>query len=110
MIEHWYITVKAVHDFQRIVGLPQADDGPLFDRAAKELGELCEAAELKKDIGPGQTSQIWQVKMTLRGRVERLELYVRPAPRSEGDMPQLVRVRHKRRGKRGGKNLRRGRD
>lgn len=88
----WYVTVAAVHEFQGIAGLPAAADGPLFDRAAKELSQACESATLWRDEGH---RQIYRAKVQLSGRVVRLELYVSLQQRPEGDLPQLVRVRSK---------------
>jgi hypothetical protein len=92
----WYISVVAVLEWQRIAGYPAASDGPRFDDAAKELERLCEFAELKKDEGH---RQIWQASVTLRGKASRIELTVATGPRPEGPLPQLVRVRHKTRGR-----------
>lgn len=88
----WYISVSAVKDFQRIVGLPQESDGPLFDRAAVELEEVAATAKLKSERGQWQT---WQAKMTIRGKVARIELIVSTQKRDEGPLPQLVEVRYK---------------
>lgn len=88
----WYITVAAVHDFQRILGLAEEPEGPLFDRVAKQLDRITDDARLAKDEGH---RQLWLVKATLRGKRERLELTVVPGPRAEGPLPQLVRVRLK---------------
>lgn len=92
MIESWYITGAAVREYQAICGIPETDEGPLFDRCAVELERACETARLYKDEGP---RQIWISKATIRGRRVRLELYVSLAHRPEGDAPQLVRVRRK---------------
>lgn len=104
MIEHWYITVAAVHDFQRVCGLPIADDGELFDGPAKRLDMLCrEGAKYKSTTRDG--TEIWQAKTPISGKMWRLELYVRRQERAEGHAPQLVRVRSK--GSSGGKERRR---
>lgn len=95
MIDHWYITVEAVHDFQWILGLPQAKDGPLFDRAAKELAKICEGAVLKREAIPPSYTQQWQAKTKIGGKSTRLELAVSTRKRPEGDAPQLVRVRNR---------------
>jgi hypothetical protein len=98
MIEHWYITVAACLDWQRICGIdPPQDDGPVFDRAAKELDELCQSLDRErhyKKLSSGDTEE-WVAKTTIRGKRVRVEIYVRTSPREEGDAPQVVRVRRK---------------
>lgn len=91
----WYISAAAVKQYMAIMGHPPDDDGPGFDRAAKELDALTQEARLAKDIGPGQQSQLWRVKATVRGRRSRLELIVSLSARREGDLPQLIAVRNK---------------
>jgi hypothetical protein len=71
------------------------DDGPVFDRAAIELEDLCEQAKLARDVGPGQQSQLWRVKTTVHCRRTRLELIVSLEQRPEGPLPQLIAVRNK---------------
>lgn len=88
----WYITVAAVREFQEILGLPEDNDGPGFDGAAKQLDEICRQAKLAKDEGH---RQIYRVKALIRGKVARLELTVATGQRPEGPLPQLVRVRRK---------------
>lgn len=92
----WYLTVASVLEYQRIAGYPEDRDGPGFDRAERELAQICDAATLKKAAGEAnREAAIYQAKATVRGRRARLELYVTEAPRPEGDLPQLVRVRYK---------------
>lgn len=88
----WYITVAAVHEFQRICGLPRATEGPDFDDPAKQLTAACDAARIKK-TEPHR--EIYEAKVTVHGKRVRLELYVSTTPRPEGPLPQLVRVRRK---------------
>lgn len=98
MIGHWYITVAACLQWQEICGIdpPQAE-GRLFDHSARELDELCQS--LDRDQHYKSTSRSgterWVAKTTIRGRRVRLEIYVRPQARAEGDAPQVVRVRRK---------------
>lgn len=92
----WYISVAAVHEYQRIAGYPEDADGPAFDRAAKELDEICQSARMSKDEGH---RQIWIAKASIHGKMERLELYVSLQQRKEGPLNQLVRVRSKGRNK-----------
>lgn len=91
----WYISAAAVKQYMAIQGYPPDDDGPGFDRAAKELEGLTAEARLAKDIAPGQQSQLWRVKATVRGKRTRLELVVSVERRAEGPLPQLVAVRNK---------------
>jgi len=96
MIQGWYVTVQAVREYMAIAGLPAQDEGPLFARAAAELERACDEARLKKAAKEkNRMAAIYEVKVTIRGRRVRLELYVAEQPRPEGDQPQLVRVREK---------------
>jgi hypothetical protein len=92
----WYISAAAVKQYMAIAGYQPDPDGPGFDRAAKELDALAAESRLAKDVGPGQQSQQWRVKATIRGRRTRLELIVSLSERAEGDLPQLIAVRNKR--------------
>lgn len=94
MIEHWYIPVATVLQFQRICGIPETFEGPLFDSAAKKLDMLCREATYKQTRGD-PPAQKWLVRMQLHGKSTRLELTVVTTPRPEGDAPQLVDVRNK---------------
>ena len=91
----WYISVAAVRQYMAIQGYEGSPDGPVFDRAAIELEDLCEQAKLARDIGPSQQSQLWRVKATVRGKRSRLELIVSVEARKEGPLPQLIAVRNK---------------
>lgn len=91
----WYITVAAVRQYMAIMDYGGGTDGPIFDRAAIELENLCEQAKLARDVGPGQQSQLWRVKATVRGKRTRLELVVSTEQRAEGPLPQLIAVRNK---------------
>lgn len=91
----WYISAAAVKQYMSIMGYESDYDGPIFDAAAIELEKLCDESRLAKDIGPGQESQLWRVKATVRGRRTRLELVVSLSRRAEGDAPQLIAVRNK---------------
>jgi hypothetical protein len=95
----WYITVRAVRDYMNILGYEGSTDGPIFDRAAIDLEDLCDGAELKREWAhDGKPRQLWLARTQIDGRVERLELTVSLQPRQEGPLPQLVRVRLKSRG------------
>lgn len=91
----WYISAAAVKQFMAIAGYIGSPDGPIFDRAAIELEDACSQARLAKDIGPGQASQLWRVKWTVRGKRTRLEFVVSVEQRPEGPLPQLIAVRNK---------------
>lgn len=91
----WYISAAAVKQYMAICGYEGSPDGPIFDAAAIELESLCEQAKLARDVGPGQQSQLWRVKATVRGRRTRLELVVSVEQRAEGPLPQLIAVRNK---------------
>lgn len=92
----WYITVEAVRQYMRIQGYVGSTDGPIFDRAAIELEDLCDQAELKKEWAhDGKPRQLWQVRAMVGDYRTRLELTVAMEPRPEGPLPQLVRVRDK---------------
>jgi hypothetical protein len=85
----WYITVRAVHDYLRLTGRAVVDDGPLFDAAAKELSQIAITLAAK---GPLVTEQDSGALVYREGRPRRWRYTVQPAPRTEGDAPQLVRV------------------
>lgn len=91
----WYISATAVKQWQAIAGYPAESDGPSFDRAERELATLADESRLAVDVGPGQQSQLWRVKATVRGKRTRLEFAVSLQRRQEGDLPQLINVRNK---------------
>jgi hypothetical protein len=92
----WYITATAVKEYQEIAGLPIESDGQSFDRAERELAEICDDATLAKAAGEAnRNAAIYKAKTTVRGKIARLELYVAEYPRPEGPLAQLVRVRFK---------------
>lgn len=91
----WYISATAVKQYMAIQGYVGSPDGPIFDRAAIELEDLCDAAKLAKDVSPGGKVQQWRVKATVRGKRTRLEFGVSIEQREEGDLPQLIHVRNK---------------
>lgn len=91
----WYISATAVKQYMAICGYEGSPDGPIFDRAAIELERLCDESRLAVDIGPGQVSQLWRVKATVRSKRTRLELVVSVEHRKEGPLPQLIAVRNK---------------
>lgn len=89
----WYISAAAVRQYMALCGYPADDDGPGFDAAALELESLCEQAKLARDVGPGQQSQLWRVKATVRGKRTRLELVVSLTERPGADAAVVAPVR-----------------
>lgn len=96
MLGRWYLSAAALREFMRIAGIVDDDGGPEWGRAEVLLGAHCQAA---RDTGRTTESgaQIWRTgKVKLGGRSGvRLELYVMTGARTEGSLPQLVRVRAK---------------
>ena len=93
----WYMTIRAVNEFQGIVGLPVESDGPAFDRAERELASVCDDAWLLHAMGEASNNAaVYRSKLKIHGRVAVLDLNVAENPRPEGPLPQLVRVRRKR--------------
>lgn len=85
----WYVSVRAVQDYLRLSGQPVVSDGAAFDRAAKELSTLAVGLSAKGPTGSEQDSGAMVYR---EARPRRWRYYVQPAPREEGDRPQLVRV------------------
>lgn len=89
----WYLSVSAVRDYLRIMGRPDATDGPVFHRAEEELMRICERAAELADAKPDGPSLGKSGSLLYRGgKPLRLRLLVAPDPREEGRLPQLVRV------------------
>jgi hypothetical protein len=91
----WYISAAAVKQYMAIQGYAGSPDGPIFDRAAIELEDLCEQSKLARDVSDKSPYQQWRVKATVRGKRTRLELVVSVEQRKEGPLPQLIAVRNK---------------
>ena len=87
----WYISARAVRDYLALMGREVVDDGPIFDRAAKELSAIATQLAAK---GPTVTEQDSGALVYREGRPRRWRYTVQPAPREEGGAPQLVRVSH----------------
>lgn len=93
----WYLTIRAVNEYQAIAGLPVEGDGPAFDRAERELADICRDAWLLHAAGEASDrAAVYRGKTKIGGRVAVLDLSVAEQPRPEGPLPQLVRVRRKR--------------
>ena len=86
----WYITATAVRDYLSITRQPTVDDGPIFDAAEAELIEQAIAIVKAGKVPQQFDSGALQFR---GGRPLRLRYIVTPAPRKEGDLPQLVRVK-----------------
>lgn len=85
----WYIAARAVRDYLALRGRPAVDDGPEWERAERELIEIAAAT-----VASGRQPRAMESgALRFRGpQPLRLGLVVVPAPRIEGDLPQLVRV------------------
>jgi len=68
------------------------DDNPDYVRAMEALGELSLTAQpvVGKDTQSG--AALYRGKVTIAGKRRRIECTVMPIPRSEGSLPQLLRV------------------
>lgn len=90
----WYLTISAVRQYMQLAGLsgPLEPDNPDFVRAERELGAYSLTARAaNKSTASG--AEIYRTgNVTVGGRKMRLEFTVMPAPRREGDKPQLLRV------------------
>ena len=93
----WYLSIKAVEQYMQVMGLTGEleDDNPDFIRAQEALGELSVTARLVPGANTIKDAELYRANVVIRGRKERLELTVTNAPREEGNLPQLVRVRKK---------------
>ncbi len=90
----WYLTIAAVRQYMDIAGLKGECEleNQDFVAAQNALGDLSLTAT-PADTPPTRSGGIiYRCWTHLRGRRQRLELTVMPAPRDEGSLPQLVRV------------------
>jgi hypothetical protein len=92
----WYITIAAVRQWMTLTGRAGdlEDDNPGFIDAQNELGDLSLTATLALDASEKQRNgaSIYRGKVTVKGKRVRAECTVMPPLRSEGPLPQLVRV------------------
>ena len=92
----WYITIAAVRQWMTLTGRggELEDDNPDFIAAQNELGDLSLVATLALDATDKQRNgaSIYRGKVTVKGKRLRAECTVMPPLRSEGPLPQLVRV------------------
>ena len=95
----WYITIAAVREWMALTGRSGEleDDNPDFVAAQNELGDLSLTARLAVDASERQRNgaSIYRGRVTVRGKKRRAECTVMPPLRSEGPLPQLVRVTFK---------------
>jgi hypothetical protein len=105
MTWRWYLSIAAIQEWMEATGrggIPE-DSNPNFVAAERELGELSLTARLV-DEPPGTQrsgSLCYRGNITIvDGQRIRVECRVMPARREEGNLPQLVRVRRKHRGRR----------
>ena len=99
----WYLSAAAVREYLSIAGIPDDDDGPNWRRAERELADH---ARNSREVGPNGRTVLYRtngkVPTGTRQRPTRLEFSVSFADRHEGELPQLIHVRDKGRGHRGG--------
>jgi hypothetical protein len=92
----WYITIAAVREWMTLTGRrgEMETDNPDFVAAQNELGDLSLTARLAVDASEKQRNgaSIYRGKVTVNGKRRRAECTVMPPLRSEGPLPQLVRV------------------
>ncbi len=92
----WYITIAAVREWMTLTGRrgELEDDNPDFVAAQNELGDLSLTARLAVDASERQRNgaQIYRGRVMVKGKSKRAECTVMPPLRSEGPLPQLVRV------------------
>jgi len=87
----WYISAAALREYAQAAGHPLDDGGPQWAAAERALAALCAQARLISEEG---TRQLWRVPGG-----DRWELSISTAPRPEGPLPQLLRVRRRGKGR-----------
>ncbi len=92
----WYLSIAAVREWMALTGRggELEDDNPDFVAAQNELGELSLTAKLALEASDKQRNgaTIYRGRVMVRGKSRRAECTVMPPLRSEGPLPQLVRV------------------
>jgi hypothetical protein len=91
----WYFTATATREYLALAGLQNDDGGPNWLRAERELGEHTRSAREASHNDTGLIFRTGRVRVGDRTKNVRLEFTVRHTPRTEGDLPQLVRVKEK---------------
>jgi hypothetical protein len=92
----WYLTVQAVKEWMRLTGRrgELEETNPEFMAAQDELGAMSMTFRLAETASGRETSgaSIYRGRIMVRGKSKRAECTVMPAVRTEGSLPQLVRV------------------
>jgi len=100
----WYLTIAAVRQYMELAGLrgELEDDNPDYRAAMDDLGELSLTAQRVEGKETRSGGEVWRGRITLYrrrhgkivlpGKKHRVECVVMPPIRSEGDLPQLVRI------------------
>lgn len=94
MTWRWYITIESVRQYMLLAGLsgPLEDSNPDFVAAQNTLGELSLTATPAQTAETRSGAVIYRGKVTIAGKRRRVECTVMPMPRTEGKLPQLLRV------------------
>lgn len=94
MTWRWYITIAAVRQYMELAGLrgELEETNPDFVAAQNALGELSLTAKPARTAETKSGAVIYRGKVTIAGKRRRIECTVMPIPRTEGNLPQLLRV------------------
>lgn len=94
MTWRWYLTIAAVRQYMELAGLrgPLEETNQDFVLAQDELGELSLTAKPARTAETKSGAVIYRGKVTIGGKRRRIECTVMPIPRTEGQLPQLLRV------------------
>jgi hypothetical protein len=90
----WYLTIAAVRQYMQLAGLrgELEEDNPDFVAAQDQLGELSLTARpvVGKETASG--AALFRGHVVIHGKRRRVECTVMPIARTEGELPQLLRV------------------
>lgn len=94
MTWRWYISIAAIKQYMSLAGLSGEleDTNPHFVAAQNALGELSLTARPAQTAETKSGAVIYRGKVTIHGKRRRVECTVMPVPRTEGSLPQLLRV------------------
>lgn len=97
MTWRWYLTIAAVRQYMTLAGLrgPLEETNPDFRAAQDALGELSLTTKPARTAETKSGAVIYRGKVTIHGKRRRIECTVctvMPIPRTEGALPQLLRV------------------
>jgi hypothetical protein len=94
MTWRWYLTIAAVRQYMELAGLrgELEESNPDFVAAQNALGELSLTAKPARSAETKSGAVIYRGKVTIAGKRRRIECTVMPIPRTEGALPQLLRV------------------